>query len=209
MHHETLEKQSTPESTEPTLKEQIIEIIRFVVIAAVIVIPVRVFIAQPFIVSGTSMIPTFEHRDYLIIDEISYRFREPQRGDVIVFRYPEQPSQFFIKRIIALPRETVRITDSVVTITSEEDPTGFILEEMYLPENTETLARNESLTLPDDYYFVMGDNRSFSSDSRIWGPLPRDLIVGKAWLRLWPLNNIGFKPGSHSFDILSDNNDIL
>jgi signal peptidase I len=177
------------------------EIIQIVIVAIVLVVPIRFFIAQPFIVSGASMFPTFENKDYLIIDELSYRIREPRRGEVIVFKYPEQPKQFFIKRIIGLPGETVTIENNTVTITNTENPEGFILDQSFLDDTVLTTKQgNPSVTLDEGHYFVMGDNRARSSDSRIWGSLDQDLIIGRAWLRLWPLQNINFLPGDANLE---------
>ncbi len=134
--------------------------IKFIIIAALIVIPIRMFIFQPFIVSGESMHPTFNNADYLIIDEISYRFKQPERGDVVVFRYPNDPDRFFIKRIIGLPGE------------------------------------KKEVVITEGNYFVMGDNRGFSSDSRAWGLLPKENITGVAKLRLLPFKSISLNPGS-------------
>lgn len=191
---------TSPQSPEEnvTIKDHIIEIVKFALIAAVIVVPIRLFIAQPFIVSGTSMSPTFEHRNYLIVDEISYRFNEPQRGDVVVFRYPQEPNQFFIKRIIGLPGETVHIMNNEIRIINEEFPDGFLLDETYI--DYETQSRVTETPLLEDQYFVLGDNRGNSSDSRIWGPLPRNYIIGRAWLRLWPFSHISFHPGAYTFE---------
>ena len=174
------------------------ELIRFAVIALLIVIPIRVFIAQPFIVSGTSMVPTFQNSDYLIVDEISYRFHSPERGDVIVFRYPKDPKKFFIKRIIGLPGETISIdSEGIVTIQNSTSPEGFMLEEPYV-KNMQKVSYPEK-TLTSDEYFVMGDNRSGSSDSRAWGTLPRKNIVGAALFRLVPFAHAGIHPGDHDF----------
>lgn len=170
------------------------EIIRFSIIAILIVIPIRMFIAQPFIVSGASMDDTFHTGQYLIVDQVSYYFNQPARGDVVVFRYPRDPSKFFIKRIIGLPGETVTIEKSHVTITNQEHPEGFILKEPYIksmapsPKTTETLGDRE--------YFVMGDNRDQSSDSRAWGVLQEDRIVGRAFVRLFPPNVVDYLPGA-------------
>lgn len=171
------------------------EIILFCLLALPIVIVVRMFIAQPFLVNGQSMSPTFESGQYLIIDQLSYHFNEPQRGDVVVFRYPNDTSKFFIKRIIGLPGETVKITDSHVTITNTENPQGFNLDEPYIH-----FTRTDSVesTLETDEYFVLGDNRFASSDSRVWGPLKKEYIVGRAYLRLLPFDQIGLLPGSVS-----------
>lgn len=175
-------------------KKSFWELVRFAVIAIAIVIPIRIFIAQPFIVSGASMDPTFEDGQYLIIDEISYRLSDPQRDDVVVFRYPNDTKKFFIKRIIGLPNETVDIKGSTVTITNREHPDGLVLEQPYV-KNT---AENEThFELKDAEYFVMGDNRSASSDSRYWGAVPEKLLIGKVFLRLLPISKIGISPGDY------------
>lgn len=158
------------------------EISKIIIIALVIVVPIRYFLFQPFIVRGHSMTPTFETGDYLIIDEISYRFRDPQRGEVVVFKYPGIPSQKYIKRIIGLPGETVEIKDGKVIIS------GILLDESaYLPDVYYTDDKGfKIMTLAENEYFVLGDNRMASSDSRIWGALPRENIVGRVFLRAWP-----------------------
>ncbi|MEK7586143.1 MAG: signal peptidase I [Patescibacteria group bacterium] len=169
------------------------DLIKFAIIALVIVIPIRMFIAQPFVVSGDSMFPTFHDKEYLIVDEISYILKGPHRGDVVVFHYPKDPSRFFIKRIIGLPNEKVEIKDGVVKIYNEQSPEGFILSEPYLAEK---FSSTDTYTISKDEYFVMGDNRNRSSDSRMWGVLPRDLMVGRAYLRLIPVKKIEYLPGS-------------
>ena len=163
----------------------IFEVLKIVVVAVLIVLPVRYFLFQPFFVRGTSMEPNFQNFDYLIIDELSYRFREPKRGEVVVFKYPQDPSSRFIKRIIGLPGEKIKIEEGKVFIEKEGELR--ILEEFYLPESTKTSGDIETV-LKGDEYFVLGDNRTFSSDSRRWGPLRRDKIIGRAFLRLWPLS---------------------
>jgi signal peptidase I len=170
------------------------ELAQFALIALIIVIPIRLFVAQPFIVSGESMENTLHTNEFLIIDEISYRFNDPQRGDVIVFHYPKDPSKYFIKRIIGLPGETIDIQGNVVTIT-KKDASEVTLEEPYI----KTMARNTSLTetLGDREYFVMGDNRDASSDSRVWGVLNREKIVGRALLRLFPFSEMDVFPGKY------------
>jgi len=169
------------------------EIVTFIVLAVLIVVPIRIFIAQPFVVEGASMHPTFESTDYLIVDQLSYRFNDPLRGDVIVFRYPNKPSVFYIKRIIGLPGETVDITRGVVTIT-RTDGTTLTLEENYVV--AEDATYNQTTSLGPDQYFVMGDNRPKSSDSRTWGALPRENIMGRAFFRLLPPGQMGVLPGS-------------
>jgi len=161
------------------------EIFKIVVMALAIVIPIRYYLFQPFFVRGQSMEPTFTNGDYLIIDELSYRFSQPERGDVIVFKYPNNPSNRYIKRIIGLPGERVEVRSSEV-IVSTKDGNRVLNEEMYLPDGLSTPG-NTMLLLGDDEYFVLGDNRPLSSDSRAWGALKIEYIVGKVFLRAFPL----------------------
>lgn len=167
------------------------ETFKFIVISLLIVIPFRYFIAQPFVVSGASMDPTFEDGEYLIVDEISYRFEEPKRGDVIVFKYPENKKKYFIKRIIGLPEETVTISNGIVTIT-KKDGSKETLKEQYVQNIKKDYF---SKILKKEEYFVMGDNRANSLDSRSWGALPEDLIVGKPFVRLLPIGRMDLFPG--------------
>jgi signal peptidase I len=174
------------------------ETIKFAIIALAIVVPVRAFVAQPFIVSGSSMVPTFQNSQYLIVDQISYRLNEPKRGDVIVFRYPNDTSKFYIKRIIGLPGEKVTIDGPKVTVETVE---GEILEldEPYVRNEG---RNNMQITTNENEYFVMGDNRASSSDSRYWGNLEKSYIVGKAFVRLLPVDSFGFKPGEfHNYNL--------
>lgn len=172
------------------------EIATLVVLVVLIVLPVRIFIAQPFVVDGRSMFPTFEDRDYLIVDELSYRFSDPDRGDVVIFRYPNDPSVFYIKRIIGLPGETVTIERGAVMIT-REDGTSLSLDESYVVREDATYTSRT--TLGDDQYFVMGDNRPESSDSRVWGTLPKENIIGRAYVRIFPVAHAAIFPGAMEF----------
>lgn len=166
-----------------TVKDFFIELLQVVIVALAIIIPVRYFFIKPFYVKGASMEPTFFDHEYLVIDEISYRFKEPVRGDIVVFRYPRDPKQYFIKRIVGLPGETIQITGNGVFVNGDR------VEEAYLAEGEQT--RGEIVvTLQPDEYFVLGDNRSFSLDSRSFGPLPRQYIVGKTWIRGWPFDKV-------------------
>lgn len=173
------------------------ELLKFAIIAVVIVAPIRLFVAKPFIVSGASMDPTFATGQYLIVDELSYHFGSPERGDVIIFKYPLDTTQYFIKRVIGLPGETVNIHGGKVSIT-KADGTVLNLEEPYVKNIGN--GSEMSVTLPSDQYFVMGDNRPESSDSRYWGLLPRSDIVGRAFVRLLPVTEVGVLPGSTSAD---------
>ena len=186
------------------------EIVKFALLALVIVLPFRMFIAQPFIVSGASMSPTFETSQYLIVDKASYHFSEPHRGDVIVFRFPNDTSKRFIKRVIGLPGEIVRIQNNTVSIVHPTTGESLLLEEAYLPKNTQTRSGTATVLLGSDEYFVMGDNRSASSDSRDWGPVPRTEIIGRAYLRLFPPTQFSILPGAHvtqfTEDMVTNNN---
>ncbi|MFH1608722.1 MAG: signal peptidase I [Patescibacteria group bacterium] len=176
-------------------KEQLWELTKFALIAIAIVIPIRVFIAQPFVVSGSSMIPTFQDKEYLIVDEISYRLSNPKRDDVVIFKYPEDTTKFFIKRIIGLPNETIIIKGNDVTIINGANPDGFKIDQPFVKNEA---SNNLKVTLNADEYFVMGDNRSGSFDSRSWGPVPEKLLVGKAFLRLLPIKEISIFPGKYT-----------
>lgn len=190
---------TTPESSAEAVatpqKEEhpVVEIIRFSIIALLIVIPVRMFVAQPFIVSGASMDTTFHTGEYLIVDQVTYHFETPERGDVVVFRYPKEPSKYYIKRIIGLPGDTITIDGSEVTIINEEYPTGLILNEPYI-KSMERGSPQED-TLGEREYFVMGDNRDESSDSRSWGFVQEEQIIGRAFLRLFPPTRFDVLPG--------------
>ncbi|MEK7658429.1 MAG: signal peptidase I [Patescibacteria group bacterium] len=160
------------------------EFSKIFIIATLIVLPIRYFLFQPFIVKGDSMVPNFQSGDYLIVDEISTKFSGFKRGDVIVFKYPKDTTQRFIKRIIGLSGETVEILDGKVKIL--KDGESFVLNEKYLPDNLKTYG-NMKIQIGEKEYFVLGDNREFSYDSRIWGIVPAEDIIGKVFLRLFPI----------------------
>lgn len=187
-----LSSSSISSSESPNKKGFIREFIEFALIALLIVVPFRIFIAQPFIVNGLSMDPTFKNGEYLIVDQLSYRFETPERGSVIIFKYPKDTSKYFIKRVIGLPGETVVIKGGIVTIINATHPKGFILNEPYvkLPKQDDF-----NTTLESGNYFVLGDNRLGSADSRLWGPLPTEDIVGRPVLRLFPVSQLGTMPG--------------
>jgi signal peptidase I len=177
-----------------TRTQSVWEHIKFFAIALAIVIPIRFFIAQPFIVSGESMVPTFHNKDYLIVDQLSYHLGHPHRGDVVVFRYPYDTKRFFVKRVIGLPNETLIFKGSTVKVINQDHPQGIILDEEYISHETQS---NLSVTLKDKQYFVMGDNRPASSDSRVWGPLDEKYIAGRALVRLFPFKDMDYLPGDY------------
>lgn len=169
------------------------EFLRLLVIAAAIALPIRYFIAQPFIVRGASMEPNFHNGEYLVVDELSYFFRSPARGEVVVFHYPLNPSEYFIKRIIGLPDEAVEIKNGEVFIYNAEHPNGSKLSEPYLPKDLATQGSVRFVLAPDEFV-VLGDNRPYSSDSRMWGILKREFITGRSFFRAWPPQRIGLLP---------------
>ena len=171
------------------------ELFKIVIISFVIIAPIRYFLIQPFYVKGASMEPNFYDHEYLIVDEISYRFNDPKRGEIIVFRYPKNPQEFFIKRIIAFPGERVQVKDGGVIVYNDEDPDGTTLEETYLENNVKTYSLSEDIiSLGPSEYFVLGDNRNASKDSRSFGPVDRSFVIGKVLLRGWPFDRLDTFP---------------
>jgi signal peptidase I len=168
------------------------EFIVFILITFAIVLPIRAYIAQPFIVSGESMDPTFATGQYLIVDQITYRLSEPDRGDVVVFRLPQDPSRFLIKRLIALPGETVKIDGEIIYVKKVGAEDFIQLNNDYV---THPKSTNLEETLEEDEYFVLGDNRANSLDSRFFGTIDRKFLVGRALVRLFPFNKINWMPG--------------
>lgn len=186
----------------------------YVMIALGLALFIRFFIAAPYVVSGASMEPTFDNWDYLITDRLSFRIGEPERGDVVVFCLPGSGEcslverlknreltapRTLIKRVIGLPGETVAVSDEGVRISSTENPEGFLLDEPYLDAGNIGGPSGMQLTLGEGEYFVMGDNRRVSSDSRIWGALPKENILGHVLVRLFPVSSLGVLPGDADY----------
>jgi signal peptidase I len=184
----------------------ILELLKVFFLAFIIIIPIRVFLFQPFFVQGASMEPNFEDNQYLIVNEFGYKdtrigsdedpfvsinsFKNLKRGETAVFRYPKNRNQFFIKRVIGLPGEKIEIKDNKVKIFNSENPDGFVLDESSYLRNSIKTFGDMIIPLKEDEYFVLGDNRMFSSDSRSWGAVNKKDIVGKVLLRAWPLDNL-------------------
>ena len=184
----------------------IFEIVKIFILAFIIIAPIRMFLFQPFFVQGASMEPNFENNEYLIINELGYKetpvgidgknlftvgdFKEFKRQDIAVFKYPKDPSKFFIKRVMGLPGEKIEIKNGIIKIYNAQNPDGFVVNESaYLDKKVFTQG-DVVLQLKDNEYFMMGDNRPYSSDSRSWGTVPKKDIIGKVIFRAWPLNRI-------------------
>jgi len=167
----------------------VMDILETVVFIGSFFIVVYLFIMQPNQVKGASMEPTFYSGDYILTSKVTYKLRPPKRGDVIVFKYPNNPKQYYIKRIIGLPGEIIAISDEKIIIKNKENLEGFVLKEDYL--SGIATNGNISATLGFDEYYVLGDNRGASSDSRMWGSLKEEFIVGKALLRAFPFDKAG------------------
>lgn len=210
-----MEKEKIEEEPKEEKKDQaektgfwanLLEWTKVIIWALVIIIPIRTFLFQPFFVEGNSMEPSFRDGQYLIVKELGYKKttirlgskefftvagnKEVARGQVVVFRYPKKPEEFFIKRVVGLPGEKVEIKDGQIKIYNSDHPTGMILDETaYLPNaqmKTECQGSQCLFNLKENEYVALGDNRSHSSDSRTWGILSKDLLVGAVVLRAWP-----------------------
>lgn len=183
-------------SKKNTLREEIIDFFKFLIILLLIYFLIKNYLAQPFLVKGQSMENNFHDGDYVVVDVLSYKFRDPQRFEVVIFdtefieEYPHKQG-YYIKRIIGLPGDRVTVKDNKVTIFNSENENGLVLEEKYLDEFTVTKSPEPiDIKLEDNQYFVMGDNRDNSSDSRYWGYLPEDNILGKPFVRLYPFQDL-------------------
>lgn len=208
--HDPLMQQNTSMDRSDTDTDKANGFAWYVVLAVGCALIIRFFVAAPYLVSGASMEPTFDNFDYLITDRLSYDFVGPERGDVVVFCLPNsgecsllkrimnrewRAPRTLIKRVIGLPGETVSVSGDEVRIINAENPQGFVLDEPYLDPNNRGGPSGAVMTLGEGEYFVMGDNRRVSSDSRVWGVLPDDNIVGHVVLRLFPLTSIDIFPG--------------
>lgn len=172
-----------------------LELIKIALLAGITIGFVRYFLFKPFYVKGQSMEPNFYERDYLIIDEITYRFRKPERGEIIVFLSPVNRDHY-LKRLIGLPGERIRVENNKVIVYNVEYPEGVVVEENYLGEST---PGSSNYTLGDNQYFVMGDNRDASFDSRRFGPIDDNAIIGRVWFRGWPFTRVSvFSPPSYN-----------
>ncbi len=171
----------------------LLELVKVAVLAGVTIALVRYFLFKPFYVKGASMEPNFLDKEYLIVDELSYRLRTPERGEVIVFKYPEDTKEYFLKRIIALPGERVKVSAGQITIYNNQHPEGLVLDEPYLPKDLSTVGE-QTISVSANQYFVLGDNRPNSFDSRRFGTVDKSLVIGRVFFRGWPLNRAEIIP---------------
>jgi signal peptidase I len=174
------------EQPKPLISPVLREILETVFLAGVIWLVIN-FTTARYVVEGSSMEPNLITGQFLIVNRLAYRLGEPERGDIIVFDFPGNPSDDYVKRIIGLPGDKIQIDQGHVYVNGEQ------LEEPYIVDNSLT-SRRGTWIVPEDNYFVMGDNRPSSSDSRTWGTLNADFIVGKAWLSYWPPQEWGTVP---------------
>lgn len=174
----------------------LLEGVQVIGVSAVIIALLNVFVITPQEVRGLSMYPYLNDGDRLITEKISYSFNEPKRGDVVVFHFPLDRTQDYIKRLIALPGEEIELRNNTITIYNEQNPNGLLIEEDYLSADVITNARafmkeGEKIKVPEGKYVVFGDNRENSSDSRQWGFVEKRDLVGKAIIRYWPPQSFG------------------
>ena len=174
----------------------LLDTIEIITTAFAIFVVVFLFVAQIHEVNGDSMLPNFHDKEYVLTDKLSYKFKEPQRGDVVIFKAPPKPRDEYIKRIIALPEEEIKIQNNKVIIYNEAHPEGFVLQEDYLKNGILTKGKSAIppdtlISIPKGEYLVFGDNREASSDSRHWGTVGKKLLVGRAVVRIWPPTAVG------------------
>lgn len=199
--HNTSTNPSTSKiSVYRTLGEFLLDLLETFIIAIGLFVIIYNYLVQPNSVIGSSMEPNFHDGQYILTDKLSYRLREPERGEVVVFKYPKDESLDYIKRVVALPGERVLIKNNNITIFNDDRPQGFKLNEKYLSDGVQTdggpvFPEGKETVVPKNTYFVLGDNRSRSSDSRSWGTVPKSDFVGRVIFRYWPFSTFGIIPG--------------
>jgi len=169
----------------------LLDTLEIITTAFAIFVVLFLFVVQIHEVNGDSMLPNFHNGEYVLTDKLTYKFREPQRGEIVIFKAPPRPRDEYIKRLIGLPGERIKIQNNQIIIYNDGHPEGFILHEDYLENGIITQGKsaitpNTVFTIPDGNYLVFGDNRENSSDSRHWGPVPKSMLVGRAVIRIWP-----------------------
>lgn len=197
--HDYLAYQPEPDKKPTSFKDHVIDFFQTLVVFAAIGTAVYWLVAQPHKVSGSSMFPNFKNGDYIITDKVSYRFSEPRRGDIVVFKNPRDETQDFIKRIIGIPGDHVKVSGGKIFLNETE------LTEPYLADTIFTnpgsfLQEDQEITVEPGHYITIGDNRPASSDSREWGFITRGEIIGKVFFRYWPATEIGIYPAAYSLE---------
>ncbi len=190
-------KENHDQQSKPTFGTHIVDFIQTVVVFAAITTIIYLFIAQPHKVSGYSMFPNYHDGDYIITDKLTYRLGQPKRGDIVVFKNPRDDSQDFIKRIIGLPSETIKLENGSIFINGQKLNEPYLSTDM-VTEGEAFLQEGEEIKIGEDQYFVLGDNRIRSQDSREWGPINKQVIIGKVFLRYWPKGAVGFYPAYYN-----------
>lgn len=197
------QEESTAETTKSESKSFILnfvsffyELMKLVLIVIILAAAIRYFLISPYQVDGNSMVPTLADKDYLLVEKVNFVFKQPARGDIIVFRYPLNPKVNYVKRIIGLPGEKVLIKAGKISIVNSQYPSGIELQEGYISTDVTTSVMGDlgekSWKINTNEYFVLGDNRAHSDDSRSWGIVPKENILGKVWLEVYPTNHFGF-----------------
>lgn len=171
-------------NVEDKKKTPLWEWVEIIGVAIILVLVIRTFLFEPFYIPSGSMKPTLTIGDKIIVNKLGNYFSDPERGEVIVFRYPLDTSQDFIKRVVGLPGEIVEIRDQIVYINGEPIDEGYLPQDLVYPDF-------KPLLIPDNNYFMLGDNRDNSQDSRVWGPISRNLVKGRAVVIFWPLSRVG------------------
>lgn len=175
------------------VKSELREWLEAIVIALIMALVIRAFVVQAFKIPSGSMYPTLKIGDRLFVNKFIYRFRDPQRWDIIVFKYPEDPSKDFIKRLIGLPGETIEIRNGLLLVNGIKQflPNEILGNVYYNTEEGDYGAINQKIVVPPDHYYVLGDNSGNSRDSRMWGFVSKKELVGRAFVRWWPPQRIG------------------
>jgi len=187
---EEIDNLNLEEDKTESFKDFVFEMIKVLIVSLIIIVPIRAYVVQPFYVDGASMEPNFHDGEYLIVDEISYRFKEPERGDIVIFHPPDNPKVYYIKRIIGMPNEVVDIKNGEIKIYESDSPDALIIDESDYLTKDYLLRPSEKyhVKLGEGEYYLMGDNRPNSLDSRRLGPISESHIKGKVALRAFPFD---------------------
>jgi len=176
------------ENKAESLKDFVFEMIKVLIVSLIIIVPIRAYVVQPFYVDGASMEPNFYDGEYLIVDEISYRFKEPERGDIVIFHPPDNPKVYYIKRIIGLPSEVVDIKNGEIKVYEADSVEPLVIDESKYLSEDQSLRPSYHVKLSETEYYLLGDNRRSSLDSRRLGAIGESYIKGRVVLRAFPFD---------------------